>query len=34
MIYLEIVVLDALYVALLAKAPRYQRELQATPAVA
>ncbi|MBB3753373.1 hypothetical protein FHT44_005892 [Mycolicibacterium sp. BK634] len=33
-IYLEIVFLDALYVALLAKAPRYQRELQATPAVA
>ena len=30
-IYIEIVVLDSLYVLLLSKAPRYQRDLQASP---
>lgn len=33
-IYIEIVVLDTLYVVLLSKAPRYQRDLQAAPALA
>ncbi len=33
-IYIEIVVLDTLYVILLSKAPRYQRDLQVTAALA